>query len=196
MQYTSDFALLLDLKKGKEKAFRFCYSEYFTMVKSWLMKNGSGAEDADDLFQESLLVLFDKVKKDDFELNSKLSTYLLSVAKYMMYNKNRKTRGKESISLDYVSELEMGDAEKDIKYFLEQEELYDKLESALSELGSPCKEVLEAYYMDNMSMEDISELMSYTNANNAKTQKYKCLNRLKKIFRKKEKENNEQFRTI
>ncbi len=196
MQYNSDLALLLDLKKGKEAAFRYCYSEYLSMVKSWLIKNGCSGEDADDLFQEALLVLFDKVKKDDFELNSKLSTYLLSVAKYMMYNKNRKQRGNEKISLDYVSEMEAEHVEEDIQYFEQQEKLYDNLESALIELGSPCKEILEAYYMDSMTMQDISELMSYTNANNAKTQKYKCLNRLKKIFRKQENLTDEQIRTI
>ncbi len=160
------------------------------------MKNGSSAEDADDFFQESLMVLFDKVKKNDFELNAKISTYLLSVAKFMMYNKNRKQRGKESVGLDYVSELEVGSAEQDIQYFEAQEKLYDQLELALNELGSPCKEIIEAYYIENRSMQDISELMNYTNANNAKTQKYKCLNRLKKIFKKQEQKTDEQFRTI
>ncbi len=196
MPYTSDTALLLDLKRGKEEAFRYCYQEHFSMVKSWLIKNGCNAEDADDLFQEALLVLFDKVKKDDFELRSKISTYLLSVAKYMLYNRNRKASRNGEIGLDHVSEMEMADTETDVKYFEEQERLYNQLEDALEELGSPCREVLKAYYMEEMSMSDISELMSYTNANNAKTQKYKCLNRLKKIFRKKENQIDEQLRTI
>ncbi len=187
--------MLLDLKKGKEAAFRYCYTEYLPVVRSWLMRNGCISEDADDLFQEALLVLYDKVRKDDFDLYVKLSTYLMSIAKYMWYNRQRKVKSNREVQWSEVDAAPEEMMENDLEYFLEQEKLYQKLESALDELGSPCKEVLEAFYMDNMSMEDISKLMDYTNANNAKTQKYKCLNRLKKIFNK-AKDQDEQIRTL
>jgi hypothetical protein len=49
-------------------------------------------------------------------------------------------------------------------------------------MGEPCKTILEDYYIRKMSMQDISEKFGYTNAENAKNQKYKCLMRLKKLF--------------
>ena len=56
------------------------------------------------------------------------------------------------------------------------------MEKALSGLGEPCKSLLEAFYMQKRSMSDIALGFGYTNAENAKNQKYKCLMRLKKLF--------------
>ena len=56
------------------------------------------------------------------------------------------------------------------------------MERALGSLGEPCKGLLEAYYLQKKSMQAIADSFGYTNAENAKTQKYKCLMRLKKLF--------------
>ena len=56
------------------------------------------------------------------------------------------------------------------------------MESALEKIGEPCKSLLEAFYIEKKSMPEIAASFGYTNADNAKTQKYKCLVRLKKIF--------------
>ena len=56
------------------------------------------------------------------------------------------------------------------------------MEQAMNNLGEPCKSLLEAYYMEKKSMVEIAGDFGYTNADNAKNQKYKCLMRLKKIF--------------
>jgi predicted DNA-binding protein YlxM (UPF0122 family) len=53
---------------------------------------------------------------------------------------------------------------------------------ALEGLGEPCKSIIEDFYIADLSMEEISVKFNYTNADNAKNQKYKCLQRLKKLF--------------
>ena len=69
---------------------------------------------------------------------------------------------------------------------IEQHELkdlqFDKMKIALESLGEPCKTIIQDYYMHSLSMQDICEKFGYTNSDNAKTQKYKCLQRLKKLF--------------
>ena len=59
---------------------------------------------------------------------------------------------------------------------------FSKMQSALGMLGEPCKTIIEDFYINNRSMQEICERFGYTNADNAKTQKYKCLQRLKKLF--------------
>ena len=56
------------------------------------------------------------------------------------------------------------------------------MENALNKIGEPCKSLLEAFYFVKKSMPEFAVFFGYTNADNAKTQKYKCLVRLKKIF--------------
>ncbi len=56
------------------------------------------------------------------------------------------------------------------------------MEKAMQGLGEPCKRLLESYYLQKKSMLEIAGNFGYTNADNAKNQKYKCLMRLKKLF--------------
>ena len=56
------------------------------------------------------------------------------------------------------------------------------MEMAMSKIGEPCKSLLDAYYIQKKHMQEIAADFGYTNADNAKTQKYKCLMRLKKLF--------------
>lgn len=59
---------------------------------------------------------------------------------------------------------------------------FQAMDKAISSLGEPCKSLLEAYYLQKKNMQEIAISFGYTNADNAKNQKYKCLIRLKKIF--------------
>jgi len=56
------------------------------------------------------------------------------------------------------------------------------MENAMNKIGEPCKSLLDAYYIQKKNMQEIAADFGYTNADNAKTQKYKCLMRLKKLF--------------
>jgi hypothetical protein len=56
------------------------------------------------------------------------------------------------------------------------------MEKSMNNLGEPCKSLLEAYYLQKRNMTEIAGSFGYTNADNAKNQKYKCLVRLKKLF--------------
>jgi hypothetical protein len=72
--------------------------------------------------------------------------------------------------------------EEDILEAKEKEIQFERLGAAMNLLGEPCRSLLTAFYMERKSMMDIATEFGYTNPDNAKTQKYKCLNRLKKIF--------------
>ena len=56
------------------------------------------------------------------------------------------------------------------------------MEDAMNQLGEPCKTLLEDYYIRMQNMQDITDRFGYTNTDTAKNQKYKCLQRLKKLF--------------
>jgi DNA-directed RNA polymerase specialized sigma24 family protein len=65
------------------------------------------------------------------------------------------------------------------------------MEQSLNSLGEPCRSLLKAYYLEMKSMVEIAGDFGYTNADNAKNQKYKCLMRLKKIFGQNKKDSSE-----
>ena len=65
---------------------------------------------------------------------------------------------------------------------IEMEKKYEVMEQSMLLLGEPCLSIINDYYINKLSLQEIVDKMGYTNANNAKNQKYKCLQRLKKIF--------------
>lgn len=72
--------------------------------------------------------------------------------------------------------------EEEMEEHERKQQEFSILEHAIRHLGEPCKSLLEAYYVKHQNMQQIAEHFGYTNADNAKTQKYKCLMRLKKLF--------------
>jgi RNA polymerase sigma factor (sigma-70 family) len=134
---------------------------------------------AKDVFQEAMIVLYEKVRSGTFELNCLIKTYVYSVCRRLWLKRlqqlNRYSPAAENLDATVAVEDEIEEHEKRNAEF----EMMDK---AISGLGEPCKSLLEAYYLQKRTMLEIAANFGYTNADNAKNQKYKCLMRLKKIF--------------
>jgi RNA polymerase sigma factor (sigma-70 family) len=171
--------LLEGLAASDRKAVERIYEENFNTIQALIINNNGSADDARDIFQETMIVLFEKVRSGSFELNCQIRTFLYSVARRLwlkrLQQQNRYTSPGDSLESVVPVEEELGAHEQRNAEF----EMMDK---AISNLGEPCKSLLEAYYLQKQNMQVIAANFGYTNADNAKNQKYKCLMRLKKIF--------------
>ena len=72
--------------------------------------------------------------------------------------------------------------EEDLMDLEKKDAAFAIMDRALNSLGEPCKSLLEGYYINKKGMQELAADFGYTNADNAKNQKYKCLLRLKKLF--------------
>lgn len=179
----TDTALLEGLAAGSREAVAEIYRLYRPMLTKWMITRGGTETDADDVFQEALMVMFEKAKLPEFCLTCKLSTYLFAVSKRLWFKKIELSAGYISFNDQDEDEESAGHAyEDDLIMHLEKEHQFTQLWNSMEKLGDPCSQLLKAFYIDNKSMQDIAVAFGYTNAENAKTQKYKCLTRLKKIF--------------
>lgn len=172
-------ALLQGLARNDKKAVETIYRDNYNMIQRLIINNNGSSEDAKDIFQEAMIVLYEKVRSGTFELNCQIKTYVYSVCRRLWLKRlqqlNRYSPEVKDVETTVPVEEEIEDHEKRNAEF----EMMDK---AISSLGEPCRSLLEAYYLDKKSMQEIAVSFGYTNADNAKTQKYKCLMRLKKIF--------------
>ena len=172
-------ALLQGLARSDRKAIETIYRENYNMIQSLIINNSGSADDAKDIFQEAMIVLYEKVRSGSFELNCLIKTYVYSVSRRLWLKRlqqmNRYAPALESLQDTVPVEDEIEENERINNEF-------QAMEKAISSLGEPCKSLLEAYYLEKQNMLEISQSFGYTNADNAKNQKYKCLMRLKKIF--------------
>lgn len=176
----TDSEVILGILNNSDAILKRLYIAYFPMVLQLIINNNGTADDAKDIYQEAIIVLYNKVRSGEFELSSKLKTFIYSVCRRLWLKR-----------LSQMSRFEGGDihdfhehlpVEEEVESHEERDIQFSKMESALSLLGEPCKTIIEDFYIKNRSMQEICERFGYTNADNAKTQKYKCLQRLKKLF--------------
>lgn len=177
VQVTTEEEQIRLLQNGDDRILQVIYRQYYQTIVNLVMNNSGSLQEAKDIYQETLIIFYEKVKDENFELNCKLKTYLYSISRNLWLKQlQHKKRFTNSIS-DSEEYLEIPWEEAGKK-----EDQYQAMHTALESLGEPCRSILKDFYMHSQSMEEITEKFGYTNADNAKNQKYKCLKRLKKVF--------------
>ena len=177
--YDQEKALLEGLAANDTNAIETIYRENYAVIQAFVVKNNGYPDDARDIFQEAMIVLFEKAKSNSFVLSCQIKTYLYSVCRRLWLKKLQK-QNRYSPSIEMIKETIP--VEEEIESYEKRNDNILLMEQALSKIGEPCKSLLEAFYIQKKSMPEIAASFGYTNADNAKTQKYKCLVRLKKIF--------------
>lgn len=171
--------LLRGLALNDKKAVEAIYRENYTTIQAFILSNNGSVDDARDIFQESMIVLFEKSKLDTFSLNCQIKTYLYSISR-RLWLKRLQQLSKYSSQVESLEEIVP--VEEGIEEHEKRNEDFNLMDHAMGKIGEPCKSLLDAYYIQKKSMQLIAGDFGYTNADNAKTQKYKCLVRLKKLF--------------
>ncbi len=171
--------ILKGLAQNDKQAIETIYRANYAMIQSFILNNSGNPDDARDIFQEAMIVLFEKARTESFELSSQIKTYIYSVCRRLWLKRlsqmQRYSGNMENMEETIPVEEELESHEKRNDDFI-------LMENAMSKIGEPCKSLLDAYYMQKKHMQEIAVDFGYTNADNAKTQKYKCLMRLKKLF--------------
>ncbi|MFN6944399.1 MAG: RNA polymerase sigma factor [Cytophagaceae bacterium] len=170
-----DQEIIEKIRKGDESALDYLYQKHYRMMMKLILKNNGSEDEAKDIYQDALIVLWQKAMKPDFVLTAKISTFLYSIC-MNLWRKELERKGRhsneESNEVDFIN--------------IEQKEKVEIINKCISDLGETCKKILTYYYFDQMSMNDIAQILGFANADTAKTKKYKCKkeldNRVKTLF--------------
>lgn len=172
----SDLQLLAQLTQRNENAWRTLYRQHFGMVRHLVTSNSGTAEQANDVFQDALVVLYENACKPNFQLTASIKTYLYSVCRNL-WLKQLRTAKKHANIADCEQFIEVTIPET----ATENERQLAVMEACMQKLGEKCQKLLTMFYYAKASMETIAGELGYTNAANAKNQKYKCLMQLRKL---------------
>lgn len=171
--------LLLGLARNEKVAAEQIYKDNYGIVQSLIINNNGTVDDARDVFQETMIVLYEKASSGQLELHCQIRTYVYSVARRIWL---KRLQQQSRFVGDLNTTESLAPVEDDLEEHQRRDQEFGMMEKAIQGLGEPCRGLLEAFYVHKKSMQDIAVDFGYTNAENAKTQKYKCLMRLKKIF--------------
>jgi RNA polymerase sigma factor (sigma-70 family) len=175
----NDETIIQGIKTNDVKSLEGLYKAHYSMILRFVQNNNGTEQEAKDIYQEAIIVLYENIKDGKFELACKIKTYLYSICRRLWLKRlTEKRKYGEPLQESY----EFIDVSLEMPAIEEKEMQFAHMTAALQKLGEPCKMLLEDFYINALSMVSISEKFGYTNPDNAKNQKYKCLMRLKKIF--------------
>ena len=169
-----DNVILEKISRGDEKALEYLYRKYYRMMTNAVIKNNGSEQEAKDIYQDALIVFWQKVISNQLTLTSKISTYLYSVCLNLWRKElDRKSRlsREEHDSAEYMND--------------EAEERKAIIHNCINQLGDTCQKILTYYYFDDMSMQDIANKLGFATTETAKTKKYKCKKRLDNLIKAK-----------
>lgn len=174
----SDEKILEGIRKKDRGVIHFVYSKYFASIRSLVDKNSGSIQDAEDLFQDGLVALYQRCRSRELNLNCSLKSYFYAICQNLWLQRlERKFR------IVYYANMYINDHQE--KYVgregLTKE---NKLERHrlfyvhFERLPEDCKKIL-TMHMDKIPYKKVAEILGYTNDSYAKVRKYVCVNRLK-----------------
>lgn len=153
------------------------YKLYFPTIKRYILKNSGTEADAEDIFQDAMVVILEKYMLDDFKLTATLKTYIYAVSKNLWLKKLRhKKREQSELSLENQKFYE------EIQLSIENElSIMDKAMRLMNLVSKHCHRLLSDVFFNGKEIDEIREEYGYTTKHNATNQKYKCLSQARKL---------------
>ncbi|MCG8310896.1 MAG: sigma-70 family RNA polymerase sigma factor [Cytophagales bacterium] len=165
-----------------ERALEEIYKNYRNEFFQWAVnKHLCSLEEAKDIFQQTVVIFYENIRYGRVtELTSQIKTYLFSIGK----NKILELIRQKAKNPAHYTRIDYFDTDYLYSDFDEDyEEELKKVERSLNMLGNPCSDILKNYYYHKRSMKEIAEILDYKNSDTVKNLKYKCLQRLRQIFK-------------
>jgi len=171
------FNFLNNTLAKREQLFISLYKIAFPAVAKYVDKMGGSFDEAKDIFQDALVIYYEKGVGSAIELHTNEQAYLLGIAKHLWSKRFRES----------IQQVPIG-AYSDVAGFIEDEDREPspaKLMHYLETAGQRCMELLRAFYYDKLPVNTIAGLFGYSGVHSASVQKYKCIEKVREIVKEK-----------
>ena len=177
----ADRNIILAIKQKDNKTiFTLLYKNYFAMVKSIVHKYNGSNKDAEDVFQELLIILIREIENGRVDELKDLKNFIYTIAKNLYLNIHKKNARQNS--LDDIPESFTED--KHVNNHMELQQSETLILDIIKQLGNTCYEILKAIVFENKKQEEIANDLGLSDRNVIKTYKNRCKNKLIELLKK------------
>jgi len=152
---------------------RSLYQKHFLVIKQYVLQNSGTVDDAQDVFQEAIAVLWLSVKEGRIVPDADPGGFLYRVAKNKWLDIVRSAAHKNMKVVHEERTLERpADATDDI------EERIVRLREVYEKLDDKCRTVLDRFYFERKDLATIADEMG-VEEDSIRTIKYRCMMKLR-----------------
>lgn len=148
---------------------------YFPVIKKMILKNQGSSQDAEDVYQDALIIILRKFEDPEFKITSNFNTYLYSVCRFLWSDELKRRNKRFEVEIKEI----LLDSNEQLEIDTEQMRSEKLAEKAFFSLGEKCKDLLKLFYYAKMSLKEIAPMLQFANEKVAKNQKYRCLEKAK-----------------
>lgn len=153
----------------REELFIKLYEEAFPAAAQFIKKMGGNLDDAKDIFQDTLIIYYEKTRHQDWVMPENEKAYLLGIGRHLWYQKHRKDEKRnQSVLLENIASNEENAPGVSQRVF-----------DLIAKAGKKCLELLQSFYFEKKKMTEIAEHFRFSGERSATAQKYKCLEKVR-----------------
>lgn len=169
-----------DKRSDNDRAFKYFYQDFYSIIEKNILANSGDEQDAEDIFQDGLIVLYHQIKKNQLHLTCSLSTYFYSICRNLWLKRLRKSS--RVVELSDTLQQYVAVEESHLKT-LEKTEEKKMVASFLDQLNESCRQILFYFYFEKIRMTEIAERMGLSGEQVAKNKKASCMKKLKALIK-------------
>jgi len=169
VHYTVE-AIIEGVRHNDNAILQFIYRKYFPKIKFHILKNGGKDDEAKDVFQEAIILIYKKIKNNSLDLTCSFKTYLFSVCRYLWL---KQLKEKKYLRAANYNGMEYVDVEDDMEELYYENERFKLYQHHFNLMGKDCQKVLELF-LKKIPLREIAEIMGYSSEKYAKKRKYQC----------------------
>ncbi len=161
------------IRNGDSDGLRKIYSEFLPRIIALITKNGGSSDDAQDVFQDAILVIYEKAKKKDFKLSSGFYTLLYGICRNLWGNRLQKSSFKNVTLSDEIKYSSDNIIDEALLKAEEERVFWDNFKK----LGEDCQKLLQLFF-EKVKMDEITRILGYSSVGATKKRKFTCKERL------------------
>ncbi|MBN2863440.1 MAG: RNA polymerase sigma factor [Bacteroidales bacterium] len=171
----SDTSIIEGIKEQDDKTLNWLYDNYYQTVKKHVVKNSGTDDDVSDVFQDSIIILYNQIVDGTLQLNSDLKGYFFGIARNIWSAQLRKKRKTIELELDLLEEPDIDD---------DNDRMFERIVSRAFQKLKPDFQTVLTLYSEGCSYDEIAEKMKLKNENYARRKKYLCKEALMVLVKK------------
>jgi len=159
----SDKTIIEGIRKQDDKILNWLYDNYYQVVKNHILKNSGTQDDVSDVFQDSIITLYNQICDNTLVLTSDLKGYFFGIARNTWNNQLRLKKDTHEIVADIEDESYHEDS---------NDVMFERIMSKAFEKLDPDSQKILILYSEGNSYEEIAKVMEMKNENYARRKKY------------------------
>ena len=170
MKSPSNTDLIKGIRSHDSSVLRYVYETYYPIIEPYIIHNQGSEDQARDIFQDAMIIVYKRIKSGDLELTCKFGTYLFAICKniWMQERKKYLLRAEKLRQQAFVVN-DPGPADDPLL----QNHLSELFNKHFEHLSKDCQKILSMYF-NNFSVEDIRAAMNYKDLHHTADRKYRC----------------------